>query len=569
MNEFFKRIIEAIKKFWNSWSVVQKIITGVVVLVVICGLIAVIAISTKSDMKPLLTSAITDSELLDRISAELDESGISHNVQNQRIFVENERSAKKARALLFRKNLIPKDISPWDVFNTGSKWTVTELENNIRVQQAITKTLEEHLRALDGIDQAQVILTFPEEKLISSMQTQKKASVILTPRPGVNLNDLNRIKTIENMVLFAVDGLTKENLSISDSTTDRILTSNDEMLADMNKLDLGKRQMFYKIELQNYYAKTISKALSAVFPGDRVVIANLELDLNFDVESFEEQKILPTIMRVDNPLTVKNEEIYMDKVDVVTEKKRVVYAGTGIHPDGPGGVEGQTVDGYKDQVGQIVEHDETHDIVKSEISNRKTKGEKAPIKIEKFAVGIFIDGVWHKVRTASGELVTSETGGIKREFIPVSDEEIRKVETAVKNAVNFDLADGDKVTVQGIQFDRTKEFEAEDNAFRHHKMMVMALMISAISIVAIILLAFIIRAIIKAREAARRRREEEEARRQAAARERALRAAEEESANMQMAIGSRSAEDEEMAKQIARENPESVANLIRTWLAEE
>lgn len=567
MNEFFKRMIEGIKALWKKWTLVQKIITGAIISVVIISIVLVLVLGSSSDMVPLLSASITDTQQLDRISARLDQEGIAHQVQANSIRVDSEKSARRARAILFRENLIPKDISPWDVFNSGSKWTVTELENNVKIQQAITRTLESHIESLGEVDSARVILTFPEKKLLSSTQTQKKASVIITPRPGVNMQEQNRIKGIENLVLFAVDGLTKENLVISDSSG-RLLNSNDEMLAEMNKLDLGKKQINYKLELQNYYASSISQALEKIFP-DRVLIANLELDLNFDAQTFEENKILPTILSEDNPATPKNESVYVDKIDAVTEKKRVIYAGTGIHPDGPGGVEGNVVDGYKDQVGQIVEHDETHDIVQSKWSSRSVKGEKSPIKIEKFAIGIFLDGVWVTKRNAKGEVLTSESGGIEREFIAVTPEEQKKVEQVIKNAINFDITDGDKVTVQAIQFDRTKEFELADNAFRQRKIMTLAIMIIVASVVGMVLLAFVIRAIVKSREAARRRREEEEARKQAAMREAALRRAEEESANMQMSIGSKNAEEEERAKQLARENPENVANLIRTWLAEE
>lgn len=567
MNEFFKRMIEGIKTLWAKWTLVQKLITGAVLLVAVVAVILVLVLGSSSDTVSLLSASITDTNQLDRISARLDQEGITHQIQSGSIRVRDEKIARQARAILFRENLIPKDVSPWDVFNTGSKWTVTDLENNVKVQRAITRTLESHIESLGEIDSARVILTFPEKKLLASTQTQKKASVIITPRPGVNMQEQNRIKGIENLVLFAVDGLTKENLVISDSSG-HLLNSNDEMLAEMNKLDLGKKQINYKLELQNYYASSISQALEKVFP-DRILIANLELDLNFDAQTFEENKILPTILSEDNPATPKNESVYVDKIDAVTEKKRVIYAGTGIHPDGPGGVEGNVVDGYKDQVGQIVEHDETHDIVQSKWSSRLVKGEKSPIKIEKFAIGIFVDGVWVTKRNSKGEVLTSERGGIEREFIPVSSDDVKRIEQVIKNAINFDITDGDKVTVQAIQFDRTKEFELADQAFRQKKIMTLSIIILVASIVGMVFLAFIVRAIIKSREAARRRREEEEARKQAAMREAALRRAEEESANMQMSVGSKNAEEEERAKQLARENPENVANLIRTWLAEE
>jgi flagellar M-ring protein FliF len=71
-------------------------------------------------------------------------------------------------------------------------------------------------------------------------------------------------------------------------------------------------------------------------------------------------------------------------------------------------------------------------------------------------------------------------------------------------------------------------------------------------------------------ERRRRLREEELARQHQAMREAALRSAEEESAEVEMSVEDRARmELEEMAINAAREHPEDVAQLIRTWLAEE
>jgi flagellar M-ring protein FliF len=93
------------------------------------------------------------------------------------------------------------------------------------------------------------------------------------------------------------------------------------------------------------------------------------------------------------------------------------------------------------------------------------------------------------------------------------------------------------------------------------------------SIVALIILVaafFIFRVVSKELERRRRLREEELARQHQAMREQTLRQAEEEGIDVEMSVQDRARmEMQENAKNMAREHPEDVANLIRTWLAEE
>lgn len=566
MNEFFKRMLGSIKTLWGKWTNVQKLIFGGIAAAVVTGFILLATFSTSSDMVPLFAAPINDLMQLEKISNRLDKEGITNQVTENSVLLENEKVVKRARAILFRENLVPKSISPWDVFNTGSKWTVTDDETQVKVQQAITKTVEQHLESLDEIINAQVILTFPEITILRSSQNKKKASVIISPRRTDDIT-ISVIQGIENLVLYAVDGLEKENLKITD-TSGKLLNSNDDALDADWKMKTAKRQMEYKLELQNTYLTLLREQLESIYPN-RVVIANVELDLDFDTESYTEVQLKPTILEEDNPMTFVNERKYVEKITTMEEDKRLIYVGTGIHPEGPAGVEGQVSDGYKDQTGAISESDDTHTVKTSRVSEKNIDVKKAPIELKSFSVGIFLDGLWKTKRSATGEKQVSETGGIDRIFVPVSPEEVKSVENVIKASVNFDLKAGDKVSVVPLQFDRSKEHEIEDEAFMRRKMYLMLGLISAACLVFVLVMAFVIRAIIRTREQMKRRREEELARKQAALREAALRRAEEDSVSMQMSVGSKNMEDEEIAKQITRENPEDVAHLIRTWLVEE
>jgi flagellar M-ring protein FliF len=188
-------------------------------------------------------------------------------------------------------------------------------------------------------------------------------------------------------------------------------------------------------------------------------------------------------------------------------------------------------------------------------------------KITKISVAVFIDGTYE--RDPEGRLVRDEEGNPI--YIPRTQAEMKKYEDLVWAAIGAEK--GKKypeceyvVEVKNIQFDRTLEWEWErrerEAAAQRRLMGFLALGALALLIGAVALFRWM---------AWRRRlREEELARRRELEREAALRAAEAKRLEIPLAPEDRERiELEERTAQIAREKPEQVADLIRTWLAEE
>jgi flagellar M-ring protein FliF len=185
-------------------------------------------------------------------------------------------------------------------------------------------------------------------------------------------------------------------------------------------------------------------------------------------------------------------------------------------------------------------------------------------------VGVAIDGVWRKQYDRSGRLVVNSDGSVQREYVPVSDEELAKAKKLVQGAVGFDAVRGDLVEVQTIPFDRSRIFEEEDAGFRRQMALRRALYIGLAALGAILLIVVVYRLIAKEMERRRRLREEELARQHQAMREAALRTAEEQGVEVELSVEDRARlEMQENAANMAREHPEDVAQLIRTWLVEE
>ncbi|MCL1817652.1 MAG: flagellar M-ring protein FliF, partial [Spirochaetaceae bacterium] len=190
--------------------------------------------------------------------------------------------------------------------------------------------------------------------------------------------------------------------------------------------------------------------------------------------------------------------------------------------------------------------------------------------VNRVTTAVAIDGIWKKKYDEKGEIILNVDGSIEREYIPVSDEEIAKAASLVRDAVGFSRERGDSVTVQHIVFSRIAQFEKEDAEYRARRQRNLIILSCIIAVGALLVLFIVFRFVSRELERRRRLREEELARQQQAMREAALRNAEQDGTEVEMSVEDRARmELTENVINMAREHPGDVAQLIRTWLKEE
>ncbi|HUX21856.1 MAG TPA: flagellar M-ring protein FliF C-terminal domain-containing protein, partial [Spirochaetia bacterium] len=208
--------------------------------------------------------------------------------------------------------------------------------------------------------------------------------------------------------------------------------------------------------------------------------------------------------------------------------------------------------------------------VNYDVNTRNIHEEAAPYTINRVSVGVAIDGTWERVYDSKGALQFNPDGSIMRKYTPVTPADLTKAAALVKDAIGFDIGRGDSVSVESIQFDRSTQFAKEDAQIRNQRRLQQAILYSVIGLAAVLVAFIIFRLISREMERRRRLREEELSRQHQAMREAALRSAEEEGVEVQMSVEERARlEMQENAINMAREHPEDVAQLIRTWLVEE
>lgn len=569
MNEWLKKVVDSAKNLWAKWKPIQKVILFGIIIVVIVAIIAAAKLSAKPAVVRLFNAPVTDETALTKILDRLSQENVTaYSTDEGYISVDDDKTARKMREILISENLVPSSVDPWAGFYDRS-WSTTDADQNVKLKNTIQKQLKQHIESIGEIQLADVNIVLPENQLFTADQNPVTASVILKTTPqSTLLQDRKRILGIQRLILSAVEGLREENLIITDSEGNQI---NDfEGMAESDRVDIvAKQQKLIRKQEVEIRAK-ILKALQRTFGEDRCRDMVVAVEMDMSQKTSESTEYSPIQIKADNPDTPYDDSEYRDTLPISSQTVTREWQGTGYNPEGPAGVEGQTPPVYSDMSNVIGRSTETGTTQNNVINTKQTSEITSP-KIDKISVSVNLDGKWKLIKDANGNpVVNEEDGSLKREYTPVSDRELQEAERSIQGAIGYKRERGDLVVVTNIAYDRDDEFAAEDAEYFaaiQRKRTILFILIA----VAAVLIGFILFRIIS-RELERRRRERE-ARllaEQQAARERALWEAKDEGMEVTMSVEeTRRMELQENAINMAKEHPEDVAMLIRTWLMEE
>lgn len=569
MNEWLKNMMGKLKDLWSKWKPIQKVIIIGIVLVVIVVIIASARLSSAPTTVRLFNAPVTDqaalTNILDRLSQENVEA---YTTEDGYISVQDDLTARRMREILVSEDLVPSSIDPWASFYDRS-WSTTDADQNVKLKNTIQKQLKQHIEAINDIQMADVNIVLPENQLFTADQNPVTASVIIKTKPTSSfLTDRKRILGLQKLVLSAVEGLKAENLIIADFEGNQI---NDfEGMAESDRIDIiAKQQKLIRKQETEIRAK-ILKAFQNTYTEDRCRDMIVAVEMDMSQKTSDSTIYTPIERKKDNPDTPYDDSEYVDTLPISQQTVTKEWQGTGFNPEGPAGVEGQNPPVYSDMSNVIGKSTETGITQNNVINTTQTSQISSP-KIDRISVSVNLDGKWKKViNPETGNPVIDEDGSIKRIYTALTPNELSEAEKSIKGAIGYNRDRGDLVVVTNIAYDRDEEFAKEDAEYfaqLQRRRTVLLILIA----VAVVLIGFILfRIISRELERRRRLREEELLRKQQAAREAALWEAKDDGMEVTMSVEeTRRMELQENAIAMAKEHPEDVAMLIRTWLMEE
>ncbi len=135
-----------------------------------------------------------------------------------------------------------------EVFDKGD-FTSTKEDKRIRLVRAMNGELSRLIKRIDGIENASVFISIPEQTMFSSMQKPVTATVQLTVAVGQTLN-MSTIKAVSNLLLGSVSGLKSENISITDTNGHVYSSLIDAQTEMLQRIQENDKYMQEKVQAQ-------------------------------------------------------------------------------------------------------------------------------------------------------------------------------------------------------------------------------------------------------------------------------------------------------------------------------
>ncbi len=566
MGEFFKKLISQFRDIYSKLDTTKKIIIGSVVGVVLIAFIVLFSVSSEKPQVILFSELSADE--FGQVTKKIEEMGYKYKATGTTsVFVKpEERDIIMTR--LAQENMIPKGIPGWKLFDL-SKWTETDRELDIKYMRALRDEIKRHIESLKNIDKADVEIALTKEELFTEKDNPYTAAVTVHLAPGYDKLSKKEIKGIMYLVSRAVGGkLDPDDVTVTDDHGKIISDFDDDF--DQAKAEYTLLEYRKKIEekVRIKMLNDIRKGLEMIYSPDRIQIVRLNMEFNWDKVSEDKEEYTPIELEKDNPATPYSERKVKDSLVVSEKTTKENFQGHGWNPEGPAGTEGNKPPGYKASDDQYSKYEKKEDVRNHAVNKSLRKIQREPFNVNGVSVAIAIDGQQELPRKPDGSF---DLDPIKKPVqIPLNKDDLKQAENIVKKSIGFNEGRGDQVAVENIMFDRSKQWNKLRDEYARKEQLKKMLLAALIGVFALFLGVILFRAISKEMARRRRIREEQLAAEQQRMREAALRAAEEEGVDVELSLEEKARlELQENAINLARERPDDVAQLLRTWMAEE
>ena len=298
---------------------------------------------------------------------------------------------------------------------------MTDFVQRLNYQRALQGELARSIAELDTVEAARVHLAMPERSLFVAEERRPSASVVLKLRAGRTLAP-EQISGVVHLVAASVEGLQPSDVTVVD-VNGKVLSQEQQ---DADTRSPGKGLMTFQRELEQGSTEGIESMLTRVLgPGHALARVTVALDMaqvEKTEESFDPDRV-----------AVRNEK--RSKETSATGSSGGVASGNLTNeqtaaPSGPASAREDTALNYEI----------------SKVTSRRVEQMGA---VQKLSVAVLLDGTW----TGEGEA---------RTFVPRPQEEIDRYRELIKRAVGFNEERGDQIQVESAPFREAPALEAPE-----------------------------------------------------------------------------------------------------------
>ncbi len=276
MQTKLKGFWEKIKGFFAKLNKKTRILLGVCAAVILVLIVAAALLLNRKEYASLCTG-LTVSETSSVISF-LNENGVTdYKISGDSILVPAGREEQLQIQLVTSRTLNSGFFYETYFDKVGTFSTEAERREAMRI--ATQEKLEAMIRQLDGIRDAQVVITLSSERVyVLDPQTSEASATVLVTPDGNQLLSAGTVESIRYMVSHAVKDLNVGDVTVSDTYNN---TYNDTSAGMGQMADANALKLQYEQEVNNKVRSQVYEALRYIYGDGNVAVAvNATVDMS-------------------------------------------------------------------------------------------------------------------------------------------------------------------------------------------------------------------------------------------------------------------------------------------------
>lgn len=417
-----ERLISLLAPLRSTWEKLPKA-ARIAVVVAGAGLLAVslflVLNSSDGPMEPLYDGPVELSEAAE-IRELLKARNVPHRISSDgRILVPTEQKLA-LRMDLASEGLQPSPAAGFELFDE-QRFGASEFEQRVNFRRALEGELARTIGTLKAVDTVRVHLNLPKRTIFRDEDTPPSASVVLKLKRSGTLNQ-KRVTGIQELVARSVERLEMDRVAVLDDQG-RLLSRDQEDAGGAMALDYQRR---YEQELERRVRQILERTIGQ---GHAEVRVAAEFDFSRMEETQEHYDPDRSVIR--------SEQLMRESEGVGTEQPGGIPGVRSNLPGGPGAE--KNTDGVSTARTSETRNYEVDKVVRRVLS---------PVaRLKRQSVAVLIDGRWEEPEEEGGERV----------FTPRNEEELGRIASLVKRSVGFNEERGDEVDVQSMPFVGSEE----------------------------------------------------------------------------------------------------------------
>ncbi len=433
----------------------QKMIFGILFLVFIFGFLGIIYWVREPDYG-LLYGGLGQKEAAE-IVAYLKDNDIPYKVGDKGTSVMVPPGKIHEARMDLAKNNLPRGDIGFELFDEV-KFGMSNLAQKVNYRRAIQGELSKTISQLEGVEWARVQIVIPEPSLFVDEELPSTASIIIKTKGRKRLKPA-QVEGITHLVSASIEGLTTENVTITDSLGNLLSKSEDSTFDGM-----VSNQLEYKKKIEDYHAAKALNILEKI-TGMGKAIVKVSADLDF--------------MNVDEKQTIYDQENRVPTSQTIQS----------LLNETP-----QLFKGTEEEDGKVKIHSEIRNIKEAEetettqyaISKTERAVSNHVAKIKRLTVAVLVDGTYEEEETEDGEKV--------RKYVSRPQEEMDQIASIVKQSMGIDETPprNDKFEIQNMQFQELAPVSIDEKLIKEEKKKEFMLKIAKNSSLVIAVLAFLL-----------------------------------------------------------------------------